>query len=162
MCVSCLFVASSVCLFLLKYDHMYVFLFSEHVSISADPLSALHVSQCSSLGIRAHLDSAIVMATLELNFSGQLCLFQSPVPPSHLENNVDFFVCSCIDECWECWCARLCARALKLYISNIYTHLYMCDEALYRWRSKLLWPVHGPTAACHCLESPIKVVFLQQ
>lgn len=96
-----------------------------------DLLSALHVSQCSSLGLRAHLDSAIVMATLKLNFSGHLCLFQSPLPPSHLENNVDFCV-FCVQLYSRALRMLLCVFVLKLYICTIYTHLYMCDEALYR------------------------------
>ncbi len=46
-------------------------------------LIGLHVSPCSSLGLRAHLDSLdyIVMATLELHFSGHFGLLQRPNLP---------------------------------------------------------------------------------
>lgn len=94
----------SVRLHTLKCDHMCAFLFAEHVPILANLLNALHVSPCSSLGLRAHPHSAIVMATLKLNFSGHLCLFQSPLPPSHLESHVEFCV----------FCVRLYSRVLKI------------------------------------------------
>lgn len=96
---------------LLVYDCEFICMqscFPLHLPAFANPLIALHVSPCSSLGLRAHLDSldsAIVMATLELHFSGHLCLFLAPLPPRHSENHVEFVcvfflcVCSCIHEC---------------------------------------------------------------
>lgn len=84
--------------------------FPEHVPVFANLLNALDVSPWSSLGLRAHLRSSIVMATLKLNFSGHLCLFQSPLPPIHLGNHVDFFVHfvgSCMHQCCERCVCRL-------------------------------------------------------
>lgn len=112
---------------------MYAFLFSEHVPVFAHLLNALHVSPCSSLGLRAHLHSPIVMATLKLNFSGHLCLFQSPLPPSHLGNHVEFlcvlcaavstsaenYACVCLCVCASCTCiqyipTRMCGIRLSI------------------------------------------------
>lgn len=72
-----------------------------HVQIFENFFSALHVSPCSSLGLGAHLDSldsAIVMATLELHFSGHVCLFQRPRLLGTYKNHVEFvcFMCTAV------------------------------------------------------------------
>lgn len=70
-----------VCLyvFVSAYVHIIVCMLAYmYIPILVPPFIALCVSSCSSLGLRAHLRSAIVMATPDLKFPGYLCLFQHP------------------------------------------------------------------------------------
>lgn len=48
----------------------------------------LHVHPCSSLGLRAHLDSAIVMATLKFKILGTSLPVLEASPPRHLEKKI--------------------------------------------------------------------------
>lgn len=56
--------------------HLYAVLLLVHAATFANLLIALCVCPFSSLGLRAHLDSVIVMATPELNYSGRVWLFR--------------------------------------------------------------------------------------
>lgn len=143
--------------------HMHCSLAFAHVQIFENFFTALHVSPCSSLGLGAHLnslDSAIVMATLKLHFSGHVCLFQHPHPLDTYKNHVECvcFMCTAVFTSvrLRMMCTNLClCTAGQLYNIYLPVHVVLC-----KWWSKLPWPLSGPRATCLCLDSLIEVVSL--